>query len=314
MTSQDDELKGDLFGVFMGEIAALLTAVFWSFTSIFFTIASRALGSVHVNRVRLVLGMIYLMITHTILFGQPFPVGAGIERWLWLGASGIVGLVFGDACLFQSYVLIGTRLGTLMMAVAPVISTILAWLFLGEALSWLKIFGILVTVAGIILVVLERNGTQSAAEHGDRRRYALGLLFGLGAALGQAGGLILAKRGLTGDFPAVSGVMMRMVVAVMAMWLPALFNGQWRVTVRKTLENRKMLGHIALGATFGPFLGVWLSLVAVQATYVGVASTLMSLMPVIVLPILKWGFKEKITRRAVMGTLVALAGVALLFL
>lgn len=298
----------------MGEIAALVTAIFWSFTSIFFSIASRALGSVHVNRLRLMLAVIYLMVTHTILYGQPFPAGAGLDRWLWLGASGIVGLVFGDACLLQSYVLVGTRLGTLMMAVAPVISAILAWVFLGESLSWLKIAGILVAVAGVILVVLERNGAQAGAERGERRRYALGVLFGLGAALGQAGGLILAKRGLSGDFPAVSGVVIRMTIAVITMWLPALINGQWRSTLQLAFENRRILGHIALGATFGPFLGVWLSLVAVQATYVGVASTLMALTPVIVLPILKWGFKEQITWRAVAGTVVALSGVALLFL
>lgn len=295
----------------MGELAALGTAFFWSFTSIFFSMSSKKIGSVNVNRIRLAFAVIYLMLANTILQGIPVPLDASLDRWFWLGLSGIVGLVLGDACLLQCYVLIGPRIGTLMMAMAPVIGTLLAWVMLGETLTLLEITGILVAVAGVSWVVLERNGHLMVS---DRRRYLLGILFGLGAATGQAGGLVLSKMGLYGGYPALSGVVIRIIVATITIWLLALFSRQAKCTVQAGLADRRVLGWIALGATFGPFLGVWLSLISVQVTYVGIASTLMALTPIIVLPILKWGFKEQVSPRALFGTLVALAGVAILLL
>ena len=295
----------------MGEIAALVTAVLWSFTSIFFSRASTALGSVKVNRLRLAFAVILLMLTHLFLRGSLLPLDGTPQRWLWMGLSGLVGLVFGDACLLQCYVLIGPRLGTLMLSTAPVISTVLAWAFLGERLSAGELLGILITVLGVGVVVLDRGSRQAQQ---PPKIYALGLLFGLGGALGQAGGLILAKVGLEGGYPSISGVAMRMVIAAGFMWLLALLGRQVRATVNAGREDRRALRFILLGAIFGPFLGVWLSLVSVQATYVGIASTLMALTPVIVLPILHFWFKEHIGRQSILGTVVALAGVAVLLL
>jgi drug/metabolite transporter (DMT)-like permease len=148
----------------------------------------------------------------------------------------------------------------------------------------------------------------------DRRKYLLGILCGIGGALGQAVGLILAKKGLAGDFPAISGVLIRMVVAMIIMWVLALVTGQAGKSIRKIWADRRALGLTGGGAVFGPFIGVWLSLVAVQASYVGVASTLMALTPIILLPILYFGYKEKIGSRAIIGTVISLVGVALLFL
>ena len=104
----------------LGEIAALLTSVFFSFTAIIFSQASHLVGSQITNRLRLVLALIYLLIINLILFGQPLPVGAGIERWFWLSLSGIIGLALGDLFLFRAYEHIGPRLGMLLLSLAPV--------------------------------------------------------------------------------------------------------------------------------------------------------------------------------------------------
>lgn len=294
----------------MGEIAALLTAVCWAVTSLFTTSAGRRVGSVVVNRMRLLFAVLLLLLAHFVFFGRLLPTGAGLERWFWMGASGVVGLVLGDSFLFQSYVMIGPRLGTLIMATVPVFSAIIAWLFLGESLSLPEVSGILLAVGGIILVVLERsNGAPK-----DRRNYVLGVLAGIGGALGQAGGLVLSKKGLEGDFPALSGVLMRMMVAMVILWLIAFVLRQGRATVQKVAADRVALRAIFYGSITGPFIGVWLSLVAVQAAFVGIASTLMALTPVIMLPAVRWVYQERVSRRAVLGTAVALAGVAVIFL
>ncbi len=295
----------------MGAIAALGTSVFWALSSIFFTLGGKQVGSVIVNRIRIVFAVLLVMLAHLVTQGALIPLGAGWDRWFWLGLSGIAGLVLGDSFTFQAYVLVGTRIGTLLMALAPVIGTLIAWIFLHETLTLLQLGGISLAILGIALVVLEK-GNGNGSDH-DKKKYAVGILCGLLGAFGQASGLVLAKMGLVGDFPAISGVVIRMLTAMIFIWAAAVVLRQ----VGSTIEAGRSLSAlrpIAIGSVVGPFFGVWCSLIAVQLTFVGIASTLMALTPIIVLPITKWVFKEQVTSRAVLGTVVALVGVSVIFL
>jgi drug/metabolite transporter (DMT)-like permease len=295
----------------LGELAALGTALCWTASATFFTFSARRVGSVTVNRLRLLVAAVLLILLHWALQGRPLPLEAEPYRWLWLGLSGVVGLTLGDAFLFQAYVWIGTRRTMLMMSLAPVISAFLAWATLGEALSLQQWLGIALTVSGIAWVVADRNGANGTSSNRDHVR---GVLFGLGAALGQAVGLVLAKRGLAGDFPALSGNVIRMVSAAGAMWAFTLLRRQAALTFTRIRENPQGMLPILGGSVFGPVLGVWLSLISIQLTRVGVASTIMALPPVFLLPIAYFTFHEKIGWRALGGTLLAMIGVALLFL
>jgi drug/metabolite transporter (DMT)-like permease len=298
----------------MGNIAAIITAFCWSITSILFIITSKQVGALTVNRLRLLFASILLLATHLIVQGQLIPLNFSLDRWMWLGLSGILGLTLGDACLFQAYVLIGPRVSTVMMALSPVASAILAWLILGERLSLIDMAGIAITVAGVTWVVMEEQPANGVIQtQHSRRQYLIGILFGVGAVLGQAFGLILSKRGLQGGVPALSGVVIRIIVAAAAMWLYTLIRGKIGSTMA-VLRMAKTTGIIATASVIGPFIGVWLSLVSVQLIPVGIASTLQSLSPIFVLPMTAIFFKEKVTPRAVLGTLGAIAGVALLSL
>lgn len=300
---------------YIGEIAALATSVCWTATSTFFAFASQRVGSLVLNRIRLLLAIVFLIAAHLVL-RLALPFQAGGERWLWLGLSGVVGLTLGDLFLFQAYIHIGPRLGMLMMSLAPVIAGITAWLFLGETMGGLQVLGIAVTLLGVAWVIRERHGddTGRPQDSQDPRAYWKGVLFGLGAASGQALGLILAKKGLGGDFPALTGTLMRMLVAAAAMWLLTLLQRQSGETWRRLAQERAAFPYILGGVIFGPFLGVTLSLLAIQHTNVGVASTLMALPPVFLLPVGYLVFKERFGWQAVLGTLVAIFGVGLIFL
>jgi len=297
----------------MGEIAALLTAACWAVSSIFFTSTSREVGAVTVNRVRLIFTAGFVLIAHLLLTGRPLPLDAEPFRWLWLGLSGVVGLILGDSFLFESYRLIGNRLGTLLMASVPVVSSLEAWVFLKEDLSFAAIAGIALCVGGISLVVLERNAGHGNAAP-EKLQYLRGVLFGLGGVIGQASGLVLAKIGLVGNFPSISGVAIRMVTAMVIIWAAALVMGQAGPTLHRVLARPRTARNILGGSLVGPFIGVWLSQIAVQQTYVGIASTLMALTPIIMLPIARWYYKEAVSPRAILGTAVALAGAAVIFL
>jgi drug/metabolite transporter (DMT)-like permease len=298
--------------VLLGELAALATSFLFSTTSTFFTFAGRKVGSVIVNRTRLVLAVLLLIGAH-LLLRTPLPIHAGGERLFWLGISGILGLVMGDAFLFQAFIWIGPRLSMLLMSLSPIIASLAAWLFLEEMLSPGQVTGIVVTLVGISLVIADRN-QRVELEGLDRRTNYLGILFGLGAAAGQALGLITAKKGLVGDFPALSGTLVRMSFAALTLWGFTLLRGQARATLQKLAENRKTLWLILGGAFTGPTLGVTFSLFAIQRTEIGIASTLMSLPPIILLPVGYFLFKERFGWVAIAGTFVAIVGVALLFL
>ena len=296
------------------KLLRFVTAVCWAGSSIFFTSTSKQIGAIAVNRIRLLFAVGLILIAHVILTGQLLPLNAAPYRWLWLGLSGIVGLILGDTFLFQAYKLIGFRLGTLIMAGVPVISSLGAWIFLGEQLDLKSLIGIVICVAGIVVVVMERPAANAnGASHHERRQYLLGILFAIGGALGQAGGLILAKMGLADNFPSISGVMIRMLVAMLIMWLITIAMGQVKQTLQK-LRCASVTRDLIGGSVVGPFIGVWLSQIAVQNTYVGIASTLMALTPVIMLPVSKWFYKEHISPRAFFGTIIALVGVAIIFL
>lgn len=297
---------------YLGEIAAITTAMCWTMTAMFFSLAGREVGSVVVNRIRLVLAVLFLSSTHWLMLASPLPLHAEPERWFWLSISGVIGLAVADAFLFQAYVWIGPRLGMLLMSCAPVMATILAWIFLDETLGIWQLTGILLTVAGIAWVVLERNGTPTTPA--ENSNFVWGIMFGLGAATGQAVGLITAKKGLGGDFPALSGNLIRMLAATLVMWSFTLARGRAGFTVKRFLSRRRAAANILGGAFFGPFVGVWMSLVAVQLTHIGVASTLMALAPIFLLPVGYYVFHEKISGRVILGTLVAVTGVSLLFL
>lgn len=297
---------------FIGELAALATSIFFSIGPAFFTLAGQLVGSRVVNRTRLVVALVYLLITHWILYGTLLPLDANPDRWFWLGLSGLIGFVLGDAALFQAFIQIGTRLTMLIFATNPIVAALLAWIFLGESLTLTQITGMLITLAGIGWVMLEQNNPDQ--EISERKVFASGILLAFLAAIGQAAGAVTAKMGLYGDFPALSGQIIRVSIGAILIWMISFISGSAKKTIPALREKPKAIQHILIASFIGPYLGVFFSLVAIQNAEIGIASTLMSLQPVILIPIGVYFFQEKITWRTVAGTVIALIGVAVIFL
>jgi drug/metabolite transporter (DMT)-like permease len=299
-------------GAFIGEIAGLVTSGFYSASSTCFSIAGRKISAINMNRARLLIALGFLLLAH-LLLRTPLPLDLPLERMGWIALSGAVGLTLGDLCLYEGYARIGARLTMLMMSLAPVLSALLAAIFLAERLSPGQVAGILITVGGIAWVIADRRSGSSPAG-GDRQKYLTGLLFGLGAAAGQTFGLVTAKRGLGSDLPAISATLIRMSAAALTLWTYTLLRGQMGDTLRQLRSSPYSTSFIFLGALVGPTLGVTFSMIALQNTAVGIASTLMALPPVLLLPVGYFFFKERFGWQAIAGTFVAVGGVALLFL
>lgn len=294
----------------IGELAALLTSVVWAGTSVLFTKATQKVGSIIVNRMRSILALIFLMFLNLAFNGYLLPFHASADRWMWFALSGAIGYALGDVFLFQSFICIGTQRGMLMMSLAPILSAALAWFFFGETLSGIQILGVLITLAGVAWVIMRRRRDTNKQVCSPVQ----GVMFGLGAATGQAVGYVLSKQGLADGFSPIAGNSIRMLAAVIVLWGLASIQGKAKLTINTMRENPKVFGWLTMAAFTGPVLGATLSLFALQHTEVGVASTLIALPPVFLLPISWVVFKEKFDWGAVLGTMVAIAGVALLFL
>jgi drug/metabolite transporter (DMT)-like permease len=228
-----------------------------------------------------------------------------------LAISGIVGLVIGDTYLFKSYENIGARMGMLIMSVAPAISAFLAYMLLGEVLGWMGAVGMGVTLLGIAVVVLERREVMS----GTRRVHALGIFYGFIAAAGQGAALVLAKMAFNeGPVNGFVASLIRISSAIIVIFPLARLAGEYSNSIAIYTKDKRALWLTFLGSFLGPFLGITLSLVSVSYTTVGIAATLMATVPILMLPIVKFVLKEKVSWRALLGAVVAVGGVAILFL
>ena len=303
---------------FIGEAAALTTALCWAFTSLFFSEAGKLIGSFKVNNIRLLMAVSIYTVVLLFYKGSLIPETLTINHVIWLGLSGIAGLVIGDGAGFKAMVMIGPRLTSLLYSLAPVMASIIAWLFLGEALGLFDMLGISLTMGGIGWVVSERqyNKNNLSDSHPDKGSLRLGILLGIIAALGQATGLVFAKYAMMdvgAEIPPMEASFIRMLISLICIWTIAALRGQLKETIL-ALKNKKAMGYAIGGAIFGPFMGVWMSLVAVKYIAAGIASTLNSTTPIWLLPLTRIVHKEKISLRIVTGTVVAVGGIALLML
>jgi drug/metabolite transporter (DMT)-like permease len=301
--------------MYFGEIAALMTAVFWTVTSMSFESAGKKVGSLSVNLIRLVIAFFIYGVVNYFRRGLFLPMDAGTERWMWLALSGLVGFVMGDLLLFQAFVLIGARISMLIMALAPPITAFVSWMILGEVLSPMNWVGMIVTFTGISIVILKREKKEldSTKRRKITTNYSFtGILLAFGGAVGQGVGLVLSKKGM-GDYDAFAASHIRVITGMIGFAVILLFTKRYG-KVWKALHHKPAMKRIALGSFFGPFLGVSFSLLAIQHTQAGIAATIMSIVPVLIIPPAILFFHEKVNWKEIIGAVITVSGIALFFL
>jgi len=299
----------------LGETAALATSCLWTLTSLFFTSAGRKIGAFSVNAYRIIMAVGFLVLAHAILLGTMLPVATG-GQWFWMGLSGVVGLGIGDFGYFAALVAIGPRRSVLLMALSPIFASIGAYLMLGETIPTFATVGIAVTLAGVVVVILEaeeRSGEQPVT----KKLRSYGIFFALTGAVGQGIGLVLSKKGIYLESGVVldplSATLIRMLLGAAFVWALAVVVGKLP-ELRRAMKSKEGMSNTVAGAFIGPFMGVTLSMVAVTYASAGVAQTLMSLMPVLIIPIVWILYKQRTSLRGILGAVIAVVGVAILFL
>lgn len=311
-------------GNYVGEIISLGVAASWTITAICFEYAGRRIGALSLNIIRLGLAILMLGVTLLLFTGSFFPLHAGTEAWFWLAISGFIGYVLGDYCLFNSYLIIGSRFGQLFMTLAPPSAAIAGYFILGEHLSVNAWLGMMVTMFGIGLSIFSRP--TGASKRLNLTLPIKGILLGIGAGIGQGVGLVFSKLGMehymktidlqdkvaVGLVPFAS-TQIRAIVGIAGFLIIMFWTKQGKALVY-SFRDRKGMGTATAGTIFGPFLGVSFSLMAVQYTEAGIASTLMALTPIMILLPSYFIFKQKITIREIIGAIISVVGVSLFFL
>jgi drug/metabolite transporter (DMT)-like permease len=297
-----------LHSIYSGEIAALLVAFFWTITALSFEVASNRIGSLAVNLLRLAFALVFLSVFTWIYRGFVLPTDASGHAWLWLGMSGFVGFVFGDYFLFKSYTLIPSRISMLVMTFVPPVTAFLGWIVLGEVMTLKHLLGMMLTVGGIVMTIFSRN-----KESGKYRlHYPIkGILFAFFGVLGQAGGLILSKYGMQ-EYDPFSSTQIRIIAGLIGFGLIIVLTKNTGI-IKRAFSDRKAIATTLNGSFFGPFLGVSFSLIAIQHTGTGIASTLMAIVPILIIPPSAILLKQKVGLIDYLGAAVSVSGVVLFF-
>jgi drug/metabolite transporter (DMT)-like permease len=311
-----------------GEMMAVVAALVFSWTSVFFTAAGHRLGVTTVNLLRLPCATFCLAVTHLALTGRLMPVGLDSAGAFWIGLSGVVGLAVGDSALFRAFTLIGPRRGMMMMAAAPVFTVVLAWLLLGEQLDWRALLGIATVIGGVLLATMGKDEGGGRFRGLPRTVLRRGLILALVAAAGQGLGSAFAKLGMTGPPPdtaataagvSANGVdplgatLGRMFWASLAYWLFVVPQRGLR-NLLTPLRDRRGTAALVVAILMGPFISVWISLVAIKHAEAGVAQVLLGTVPIFVILPAWLVYRDRPSPLSLVGVVVAVAGGALLFL
>ena len=295
---------------YIGELSALGAALSFALASTTFTLAGRKFGATVSMALSLQISLVFLILMHHALLGEPFPSSASLERWTLLGASSLSGYVVSSVMLLRSFQYIGPRLAMLIGSITPIVAALLAWVFLGQGLSSIAVFGIVVVVAGIGWVVSDDAGRDLQMKNAN---YSRGLALAVGSAIGQGTSFALMSEGVAGGFHAMSASVIRTLVGLVILWLVIIARGKLRENLRLVWAEPRALLILTFASLVGPVIGTTLVLLSLQYTSVGISSTLTGTTPILLIPIGYVVFADKITPRAVIGAMIAIAGVALLF-
>ena len=293
-----------------GELAALGTALCWATGFNLFSVAGQRMGSVVLNRLRLVAAMLYFALALLVVRGAVWPVWATRSEITLLVISGLLGFVFGDGAMFRALVILGPGRAGLMTSLSPLFTVALAWPILGERPGALALAGMLLIVGGIGWVMIERERRDHTHPEGS---VAMGVVSGVLGALGQSGGYVCSKLALRQGIDPLSASMVRINAAVAGIWLIATLRREAAGTLR-ALRDRTATAFMLSGALLGPFVGALLSLYALKGVQAGIATSIIAFFPVFTMLIAAAFYGEKLTLRMLGGALVATAGVVVLFL
>jgi drug/metabolite transporter (DMT)-like permease len=285
-------------------LASFLTTIFFSLSVIFAARSAKLVGGVRANLSRIVLATGFLA-----LWAHGFGAGLRGPALPWFFFGGCVGFGLGDMALFAALPRIGPRLAILItQCLAAPLAALVEWAWLGTTLSAAELWCALVILGGVAVALAPDHGVKI-----ERRVFWVGVLAGIGSALGQGFGAVISRKAndvaALAHFPIDGGsaAYQRIIGGVLVTALAFIFTRkqtadapapQWRAAAPWTVAN----------ALAGPTIGVGLFQWALATTPSGIVLPIVATSPVVTI-ILAWFIDgTRPSRRAIVGGLIAVAG------
>lgn len=292
----------------LGQLLALLTAFCWAQNSVSYSIAGKRVSSLTVTHIRLWIALPAIILVHSLFLSRPLPQVSPTPEFFMLSASGFIGFFIADVFIFYGFVAIGPGRTLLIMTLSPLLSAVISYFALDEALSIFQAAGMLITIIGILIVVYFENRKTKIDSHKMK-----GFLIAVTGAVAQAAGMVMSKMGMADGIHPISANVIRISSGFAGLVIFALLRGQF-IRDFKKMRDLKSLTLISISAVIGPVIGIILTLYALQLAPVGIVTTITQISPVLLLPVEAVFFKRKITIPILAGTLTAVGGAFILFL
>ncbi|MBQ4844968.1 DMT family transporter [Pseudoalteromonas sp. MMG005] len=295
-----------MLSVGLGEIAAISAAMVWASSTVIYKRFSHSLSPLELNISKGVMACTMMCISLVLLQDSAIP--SEINAWIWLVASGVIGIAVGDSAYFAALRNIGPARTLVIESMAPAITGILNILILGTYLNAMAWTGIIVTTMGVILAIKPRIKLPPL----DKKKYKIGVCFALLAAACQAAGMVMSKAGMADEATSsLWAAMIRLFSGTMTVAMLVVFLKDHSINQAVKLSGISNKKWLIVAVFFGTFIGLWLQLGAVKYTDPAIAQTLLATAPLMVmtLALIK---KEVITRNMIIGGVFAFFGVAVL--
>ncbi len=299
-----------------GELAGLAAAGFWACASLFYS--RTKLTAWQINFGKNLLASVVLLV-HLSLVRLPFGRSlflADQRTMLLLAGSSVFGILIGDTFYFRSLQILGPRRALIVSTASPLFATSVGWFYLNESLLAANIFGILLTLSGILIVISERSDGQETPGLYPSTMVK-GVLCGLTGAVCNAGGATLSHIATHGPeasgsqgCDALEATVIRVCVAAIGSLLSALIAFRLRETISAAFHPSALRSY-GPAVICGPWLGIWMSQIAYRNSLLAIAITLTCTTPLFAMPMTRILYGHRITVRGLFGAVVALLGVYL---
>lgn len=284
----------------IGISAALCSAASWAVGSILFKRLGESISSLAMTLAKGGVSVVLLALMLALVGYQ----GMEQQSLLLLILSGVLGITLGDTFFFEALQDLGPHTLVLLLMLGQVFTVILAVIFLGETPTPEVWVGIVMVVLGIGIVL------HAKLSGGWQVSGLRGIAFGLLSVLCMSVSIIVAKQGLE-SVSALQATFIRMLSGTTGMFFFGMATqrlGRWMAT----FNDLKLAGSFLLAVCVVTFGGFWLSLVAIKYVDVSIANTLSSTEPLFILPLAAIYLKERVSLRALIGTVITVGGIVIL--
>lgn len=300
-------------------VLALSASVFWTLTPVFLAAAGRRIGAYHVNILRLVMaGTALVFIASCYLMSKGCLAAAQVpaRAFLWLTLSGVTGLILGDSFYINALTTLGPRRTTLVITLAPIVPVVIAWIFIGEKLALPVLAGIVMIIGGIIYTASYEGEPGARVASAEPGRFSVkGMALAVCGTFFHGFGAVMARQAFLSapEIDPIVATAVRVASSAVILSVFAVCTGQLFKAVRQ-LQSPPVLTRVALGTLFGPVIGMIFYVSAFKYTAAGIATTLSGLSPILILPVIAFRYRVKIRKKAIVGTIFAVVGVAVMVL